>query len=163
MINARSETVATLPAFASPFKFRRCLIPADAFYEWKRSGKAKQPWCFEINDSEVFAFAGIWDRWREHGGWALETCSILTTTPNTVAAEVHDRMPVIIDRDDYDVWLDPGMHNLATLSDLLRPFKAHGMHSYPVSVRLNNVANDDEECACRAEPDATASQPFLFS
>src|SRR5215471_6853266 len=108
MINARSETVATLPAFASPFKFRRCLIPADGFYEWKRQGTTKQPWCFEINDGEMFAIAGIWDRWRDPGGDVLESCSILTTIPNAVTARVHDRMPVILDRDDYDLWLDPG-------------------------------------------------------
>ena len=163
MINARSETVATLPAFASPFKFQRCLVPADGFYEWKRTGRAKQPYCFEVHEGEVFAFAGIWDRWRGSGGTVVETCSILTTTPNAVAAQVHDRMPVILDRDAYDLWLDPGMQNVAALSDLLRPCDAISMRSYPVGTRVNNVANDDEECSRRVETASTASQSALFS
>jgi putative SOS response-associated peptidase YedK len=107
MINARSETASTKPAFRDALKSRRCLIPADAFYEWSRVGKTKQPYCFEVNEGELFAFAGIWDRWM-----AVETCSILTTTPNAVTSVVHDRMPVILDPDGYDLWLDPGMKDV---------------------------------------------------
>jgi putative SOS response-associated peptidase YedK len=107
MINARSETASTKPAFRDALKFRRCLIPADGFYEWSRTGKAKQPYCFEINEGALFA--GIWDRWKDAGGKWLETCSILTTTPNAVTSAVHDRMPVILHPDGYDAWLDPGM------------------------------------------------------
>jgi putative SOS response-associated peptidase YedK len=81
MINARAETAATKPAFRDALQSRRCLIPADGFYEWQRTGKAKQPYCFEVNEGELFAFAGIWDRWRDESGKAVETCSILTTTP----------------------------------------------------------------------------------
>jgi putative SOS response-associated peptidase YedK len=109
MINARSETAATKPAFRDALKSRRCLIPADGFYEWAKTGRAKQPYCFEVNDGRLFAFAGIWDRWRDPSGKAVETCSILTTTPNAVTARVHDRMPVILDPDSYDLWLDPGL------------------------------------------------------
>src|SRR5271167_3502916 len=95
MINARSETASVKPAFRDALKSRRCLIPADAFYEWKRVGKSKEPYCFELNEGELFAFAGIWDRWKNASGNVVETCSILTTTSNAVTAVVHDRMPVI--------------------------------------------------------------------
>jgi putative SOS response-associated peptidase YedK len=150
MINARSETASTLPAFRDALKFRRCLIPADGFYEWQRSGKTKQPFCFEILDGELFGFAGIWDRWQGGGG-AVETCSILTTTPNAVTSAVHDRMPVILDPDVYDLWLDPGMNDVVTASEMLKPFDAGLMRCYPVSTRVNNVANDDEQCSGHVE------------
>src|SRR5215467_9084324 len=106
-INARSETAATKPAFGGPLKFRRCLIPADGFYEWKRTGTAKQPFCFEVRAGELFAFAGLWERWRDPEGDWIRSCSILTTTPNAVTSQVHDRMPVILDKTDYELWLDP--------------------------------------------------------
>jgi putative SOS response-associated peptidase YedK len=151
MINARSETAATLPAFRDAMKSRRCIVPADGFYEWKRSGKAKQPYCFEVNDGELFAFAGLWERWKDADGKALETCSILTTTPNTVTSTVHDRMPVILAPDNYDLWLDPGFGDAAALSELLRPYDARLMRSYPVSARVNSVVNDDLQCAARVD------------
>jgi putative SOS response-associated peptidase YedK len=150
MINARSETASTLPAFRDALKFRRCVIPADGFYEWSRAEKTKQPFCFEVRDGELFAFAGIWDRWQG-GGIAVETCSILTTTPNAVTSAVHDRMPVILDPDNYDLWLDPGMRDVDSVSNLLRPYPAPLMRCYPVSTRINHVANDDEECSRRVE------------
>jgi len=106
-INARSETAATKPAFRDPFRFRRCLIPANAFYEWKRTGTSKQPFCFEVNQGELFAFAGLWDGWKNAEGQWIKTCSILTTVPNAVTSTVHDRMPVILRPDNYDLWLDP--------------------------------------------------------
>jgi putative SOS response-associated peptidase YedK len=147
MINARSETAATKPAFGDALKSRRCLIPADGFYEWMRTGKGKQPYCFEVNDGQLFAFAGIWDRWKDGSGNAVETCSILTTAPNAVTSAVHDRMPVILDPDSYDLWLDPGMKNVAVVSELLKPFDARLMRCYPIRTRINHVANDDEECS----------------
>ena len=147
MINARAETASTKPAFRDALKSRRCLIPADGFYEWMRAGKGKQPYCFEVNDGELFAFAGLWDRWKDASGKAIETCSILTTTPNAVTSPVHDRMPVILDPDSYDLWLDPGMKNVAAASGLLKPYDARLMRRYPVSTRINHVANDGEECS----------------
>jgi putative SOS response-associated peptidase YedK len=147
MINARSETAATKPAFRESLKSRRCLIPADGFYEWKRDGKAKQPFCFEVNQGQLFAFAGLWDRWKDPSGNWIKTCSILTTTPNAVTAAVHDRMPVVLDPDSYDVWLDPGLNDVVEVSNLLKPFDAGLMRSYPVSTRIKHVANDDEECS----------------
>ena len=99
MTNARSETVADKPAFREAFKNRRCLVPADGFYEWSRTGKAKQPSHFGMQDDSLFAFAGIWDRWKDGSGNPVETCSILTTRPNSLLAAVHDRMPVILERE----------------------------------------------------------------
>jgi putative SOS response-associated peptidase YedK len=151
MINARSETAATKPAFCDALKSRRCLIPADGFYEWMRTGKAKQPYCFEVNDGALFAFAGLWDRWKDPSGQWIKSCSILTTTPNTVTSSVHDRMPVILDPDCYDLWLDPGMHDMRAVSDMLKPFDARLMRCYPVSTRINHVANDDEGCSIPVE------------
>jgi putative SOS response-associated peptidase YedK len=147
-INAKSETAATKPAFRDPLKFRRCLIPADGFYEWKRTGAAKQPYCFEVNNGDLSAFAGLWDGWKNAEGQWIKTCSILTTTPNAVTSAVHDRMPVILDPDSYDLWLDPGMTDVQVVSEFLKPFDPSLMRCYPVSTRLNHVANDDEEC-CR--------------
>jgi putative SOS response-associated peptidase YedK len=151
MINARSETAATKPAFRDALKSRRCLIPADGFYEWARAGKTKQPYCFEVNEGELFAFAGIWDRWKDPSGQWVKSCSILTTTPSAVTAAVHDRMPAILDPDSYDLWLDPGMRDINAASELLKPYDAGLMRCYPVSSRINSVANDDEACSAPVE------------
>jgi putative SOS response-associated peptidase YedK len=151
MINARAETVSTKPAFRDAMKFRRCLIPADGFYEWSRTGRTKQPYCFEVNEGELFAFAGLWDRWKDPSGQWVKSCSILTTTPNAVTSAVHDRMPVILDPDAYNLWLDPGMTNVATAFEPLKPFHARLMRCYPVSTRINSVVNDDETCSAPVE------------
>jgi putative SOS response-associated peptidase YedK len=147
MINARSETASTKPAFRDALKSRRCLVPADAFYEWMRSGKTKQPYCFEVNEGTLFAFAGLWDRWKDPSGQWVQSCSILTTTPNAVTSTVHDRMPVILDPDAYELWLDPGMTNVAAASEVLKPYDPRLMRCYPVSTRINHVGNDDEGCS----------------
>jgi putative SOS response-associated peptidase YedK len=160
MINARSESASTKPAFRDALKSRRCLIPADGFYEWMRTGKAKQPYCFEVDEGELFAFAGIWDRWRDPSGQWVQSCSILTTTPNAVTAAVHDRMPVILDPDTYDVWLDPGMQNVAAASELLKPYDARLVRCYPASIRINNVVNDDAECSAPVEVAETQVRLF---
>jgi putative SOS response-associated peptidase YedK len=154
MINARSETAGTKPAFREALASRRCLVPADGFYEWRRTGTTKQPICFEVNDGELFTFAGLWDRWKDPAGQWIKSCSILTTTPNAVTAAVHDRMPVILDRADYDLWLDPGMKDVDTVSEMLNPYDARAMRSYPVSNRVNHVANDDADCAKPIELEA---------
>jgi putative SOS response-associated peptidase YedK len=146
MINARSETVLEKPAYRDSFKKRRCLIPADGFYEWKKVGKEKQPYNFGMTDDSIFAFAGIWDTWKSPDGTPVESCSILTTTPNALVADVHDRMPVILDRDDYEQWLDPGVKEPSTLTELLKPFAANRMRSYPVSRLVNSPKNDKPEC-----------------
>ena len=160
MINARSETASTKPAFRDAMKSRRCLIPADGFYEWVRTGKTKQPYCFEVNEGELFAFAGIWDRWKDPSGQWIKSCSILTTSPNAVTSAVHDRMPVILDPGNYDLWLDPGMKDVSAASDLLKPCDARLMRCYPVSSRVNDVGNDDDECSRRVE--VSEAQVRLF-
>jgi putative SOS response-associated peptidase YedK len=103
----------------------------------------------------------LWDGWKNSNGQWVKTCSILTTTPNAVTSAVHDRMPVILDPDSYDLWLDPGMQDVAAASELLKPYDARVMRSYPVSTRLNHVANDDEDC-CRHLEIAEVQNP-LFS
>jgi putative SOS response-associated peptidase YedK len=147
-INARSETVTTTASFSGPFRSQRCLIPANGFYEWKRNGKTKQPYCFEVGDGRVFAFAGLWDTWKNPNGEAIHTCAILTTTPNALLAEIHDRMPVILNPRDYDLWLNSG--RTEAMLQLLRPYSGQ-MRGFPVSTRLNYVQNDDAECAVPVE------------
>jgi len=161
MINARSETASTKPAFRDALTFRRCLLPADGFYEWQRRGKTKQPYCFEVSAGTLFAFAGIWDRWKGASGNTVETCSILTTTANAATSEVHDRMPAILDPASYDLWLDPAMRDVAAASELLKPYDARLMRSYPVSSRVNRVGNDDAECSSAVE--IAGAQDRLFS
>jgi len=151
MINARSETAASKPAFGEALKFRRCLIPADGFYEWQRVGKAKQPYCFEVNRGELFSFAGLWEIWKDPSGKALETCTILTTTANALTTAVHDRMPVILGPQYYDPWLDPATTDANVISELLKPFDARQMWCFPVSSRVNQPANDDSECSAPVE------------
>ncbi|MGA2965507.1 MAG: SOS response-associated peptidase [Terriglobales bacterium] len=147
MINARAETLTERPAFRGPMQSRRCLIPADGFYEWAKSGREKCPYCFMLADGSIFAFAGIWDQWKNPTGHPVETCSIITTTPNSLLAGIHDRMPVILERDCYDIWLDPGMKKADDLLYLLQPYRAESMRRYRVSSRVNSVRNDDPACA----------------
>jgi putative SOS response-associated peptidase YedK len=162
MINARSEEAASKPAFRESLKRRRCLVPADGFYEWRTAGKARQPYCFQLADGSVFAFAGIWDRWKnpkDPQGQPVESFSILTTTPNALTAEVHNRMPVIMPPEHYDLWLDPGFADTASLAELLKPFDAKLMQKYPVSSWVNSVANDDPQCSEPMSDPPVAAEP----
>ena len=147
MINARAESVSEKSAFRDPFKSRRCLIPADGFYEWRKDKSSKQPFHFGMADDSIFAFAGLWDRWKSADGQRIETCSILTTTPNALLEDIHDRMPVILQADNYDLWLDPGFSNTDALCELLRPYDARAMRRYPVSTLVNQVKNEMPQCA----------------
>jgi putative SOS response-associated peptidase YedK len=160
-INARSETVTTMPSVRDPFKSQRCLIPADGFYEWARNGKSKQPYCFEVGDGEIFAFAGLWDRWADPRGEVVESCTILTTTPNALLADIHDRMPAILRPADYDLWLNPTPEHTEGALRLLSPY-TDLMRRYPVSTRVNQVQNDDADCAKPVELEVPA-QSQLFS
>lgn len=146
MINARAETLAARPAFSEPLRLRRCLIPADGFYEWKREGKEKLPFCFTMANESMFAFAGLWERWMTPQAQPIESCTILTTAPNELMKDVHDRMPVILSPDAYDLWLDPRLTNVQELHPLLKPYPAEAMRRYRVSQRVNHVKNDDAEC-----------------
>ena len=131
-INARAETAATKPSFRDPLRNQRCLVPADAFYEWRRSAKEKQPFCFEVDDGAPFAFAGLWDWWRGPDQRLVESCTILTTTPNDLLFGVHDRMPVILPAEHYERWLDPGMQDMTRAISMLRPYDSSRMRRYPV-------------------------------
>lgn len=147
MINARCESAADRPAFAQALELRRCLIPADGFYEWQRMGKSKQPYCIALANDDIFAFAGIWERWKAPDGNWIKSCSILTTSANELVRDVHDRMPVILPPESYDLWLDPGFKDRDGIADLLKPMSAAAMKKYPVSTRVNSVDNDDAECS----------------
>lgn len=151
-INAVSETAAEKPAFREPMQGRRCLVPADGFYEWKKLNvKSKQPYNIGLADDQLFAFAGLWDRWRSPSGEKIESCTILTTDANELLRDIHDRMPVILRREDYDLWLDPGVTDPRRVQDLLRPFDARLMKVYPVSTFVNSPDNDSPECVKPAE------------
>jgi putative SOS response-associated peptidase YedK len=142
MINAKGETVSTKPAFRAAFKARRCLVLADGFYEWAKlpDGK-KQPYLIELASGELFAFAGLWERWQSPEGQEVETCTILTTQANTAVAAIHDRMPVIILPTDYDSWFDSG-----DPSELLQPIAPELLSLQQVGTHVNNPRNDDERC-----------------
>jgi putative SOS response-associated peptidase YedK len=144
LINARSETVARKPAFREPFQKRRCLVPADGFYEWRRVGRAKDPYLLKMRDGRTFAFASVWDRWGSDGA-PLEACAILTTAANALVAPIHDRMPVVLHRSDYALWLDPDAR-AEDLHRILVPFPAEEMVAHPVSSRVNRAGVDDPEC-----------------
>ena len=159
MINARSETAQQKPSFRAAFKARRCLIPADGFYEWKREGKAKQPYLIGLKEGGGFVFAGLWESWRVPAGLpltgklselepgdVLETCTILTTEANPALAPIHPRMPVILPPDAYDPWL-------AGEAIPLAPYPAEAMTYHPVSTLVNKPANDDERCVEAVESD----------
>ena len=142
LINARSETVADKPSFRTAFRKRRCLIPADGFYEWRREGKSKVPHWFSLRSGELFAFAGMWEKWQAPDGTSVESCATLTTAPNELMATIHDRMPVILKPSDYAVWLDPQIDDANALSSLLVPYPADEMQAEQVSDVINNARNE---------------------
>lgn len=146
MINARAETAAEKPAFRAAFKARRCLVPADGFYEWQRAGRQKQPFYFRLRDGTPFALAGLWEEWEAPGSEIIESASVLTTEANELVRPIHDRMPVILQREDYERWLDPETRAAETLRGLLRPYPAGEMSASAVSRRVNNARNDDAGC-----------------
>jgi len=144
LINARGETVAEKPSFRSAFRHRRCLVPADGFYEWKKLGpKEKQPWFITLKNKEPFAFAGLYEGWIPREGPKLETFAIITTSPNALLAPIHDRMPVILTRETWRQWLGEELLSPDKLKTLLKPLDAAKMEGWPVDKRVGNVANDD--------------------
>lgn len=148
MINARAETVATKPAFRNAIKTKRCLVPADGYFEWVREGKQKQPYWIRMKDEQPFLMAGLWERWRDKSvpdAEPIETFTILTTTANKLTADIHDRMPVIVSPNDYEPWLDTSV-SAETLSYMYEPFSAEDMRVDLVNPRVNSVRNDDEDC-----------------
>ena len=145
LINARAETVAEKPSFREAFSRRRCLVPLDGFYEWSRRGDRKRPFYFHMRDGEPFAVAGLWERW-EGGGGSLEICTLLTTEANGLLAPYHDRMPVIVRPEDYDLWLDADVRRPELLLPLLRPYSDDGLTAYAVSPVVNSPSNDSARC-----------------
>jgi len=156
-INARAETLSLKPSFSESFQRRRCLIPADGFYEWKRTGRARQAFFFQMNDEAPFVFAGIWDEWKSEGG-AISSCAIVTTTANALLEPIHDRMPVILTEESSRLWLDPRA-GPAELEQLLVPFPADAMKSHPVGSDVNYPKIDNHDLIRRvdAEPGTTLS------
>jgi putative SOS response-associated peptidase YedK len=146
MINARSETAAEKPSFRTAFKYRRCLIPADGFYEWQKINGGKQPVRIHMKDERPFAIAGLWEHWQSPDGSEIESCTLLTTTPNSLLKSVHNRMPVILAPEDYELWLDPYAQHPGEVQPLLRAFSPEAMTFYQVSTHVNNPRNEDPEC-----------------
>jgi putative SOS response-associated peptidase YedK len=147
-INARSETLEEKPSFKESFHQRRCLIPADGFYEWERTGKIAQPYFFQMCDESPFAFAGLWDTWPV-GRYSITSCAIITTTANELLAPIHGRMPVILPPETYDTWLGV---ELETVRDFLTPFPASKMTSHAVSYDVNHPKIDEEYLVTPVEP-----------
>ena len=141
-INARAETVASSPAFREAFKRRRCLVPASGFYEWQKTERGKLPYFIHLKDMELFAFAGLYDVWKDAEGKELRTYTIITTTPNDLVQPIHNRMPVILHPDDEAMWIDPKMNDTKALRALLQPFPVALMEAYPVSRAVNTPAID---------------------
>ena len=146
MINARAETVAEKPAFRAAFQRRRCLVLSDGFYEWQKVEQGKRPMYIRMKDGLPFAFAGLWERWRSPNGSTVDSCTILTTDPNELMRPIHNRMPVILPPEAYELWLDPAVQTPGPLLQLLRAYPVEEMEAYPVSPRVNNPANDDPLC-----------------
>jgi putative SOS response-associated peptidase YedK len=142
MINARSETVFDKPVFRMAIRRRRCLIPADGFYEWGTVGAVRQPYFIRLNDSRPFAMGGIWEHWESPEGDVIESCAILTAPANELMSSFHHRMPVIIDRDQFDRWLDPAVTDRSGIEDLLAPYPSERMACYPVSRLVDNPRHD---------------------
>jgi putative SOS response-associated peptidase YedK len=150
MINARAETVAEKPAFRSAFRHRRCLVPADGFYEWRKLGATKQPYRISRADGAPFAFAGLWERWRAPDGAVIDSFTIITTVANDLLRPIHDRMPVILDPADFGPWLEAGGVGR------LPPYAGAKLVAIPVSTRVNSPKHDDPACIAPLEGDAAA-------
>ena len=151
MINARSEEAASKPAFRSALRKQRCLVPCTGFFEWKAVADGskkprKQPYYIRRRDNRVFGLAGVWERWKAPDGALVESYSILTTSPNELVRSLHDRMPVILRRDDYDLWLDPAMQDASRLNPVFTPFAPTEMVATPVSTEVNSPTHDTPGC-----------------
>jgi putative SOS response-associated peptidase YedK len=155
LINARGETVNDKPAFRNAMKRRRCLIPADGFYEWKRDGAVKRPHYIRRKDGAPFAFAGLWETWMGPNGEEMETAAIVTTSANRVLAPIHDRMPVILPPDTYEIWLDTLNVDAETAAALIAPAQDELFETYEISPLVNRVANDgpDVQAPYTAQPE----------
>lgn len=145
MINARAETAAEKPSYRNAFKKKRCLVVADSFYEWQRTDDGKQPMLIRMKDGEPFAFAGLWESWKSPEGEMIYSCSILTTEPNELMQSIHDRMPVVLSKEDEQRWVDPDVQDDEVLKAMLKPYDASQMEAYPVSTEVNSPKNNGPE------------------
>jgi len=150
LINARAESLQEKPSFRDAFKSRRCLVPAIGFYEWKQDGKRKQPYFVKMKNGGLFAMAGIWESWQSPKGETVESCAMITTDANTIVAKLHDRMPVILPKDCYGIWLDSTREGFP-FPEYMRPYDPFKMTAYPVSSMVNDVMNEVEGCIRRVE------------
>jgi len=148
-INARAETLEEKPSFSESFRLRRCLIPADGFFEWKRTGREKRPFYFQLDEEMPFAFAGIWDTWSNHGD-AITSCAIITTAANELVGELHDRMPAILLDESQNSWLD-AKTDRTMLTEMLKPFPSFRMKKHPVSSTVNFPDNDSADLLVRVD------------
>lgn len=148
LINARAETILEKPSFRNSFKSKRCLIPADSFYEWslQEGAKKKTPYRFVVKDQRTFCFAGLWDSWKDPEGKIIESVTVITTQPNELLRRFHDRMPVILPFEAEDLWLSSENQDLEKLYGLLKPYPANLMDVYQISDRVNSPRNNDKEC-----------------
>lgn len=146
-INARAETVATKPAFRDAFRLRRCLVPASGYYEWaaRPGSKTKQPYYISLREGGLFAFAGLWEHWEKEGT-VIESCTIIVTEANELTRAIHDRMPVILEGQDYELWLSAEGRQVEHLQSVLKSFPSEQMQAYPVSTAVNNPKNESETC-----------------
>lgn len=154
MINARAETITQKASFKNAFKKRRCLVVADGFYEWQKVGDGKRPVYIRLKSGQPFGLAGLYETWRSPEGEDIMTCAIITTEANELMEPIHERMPVIIPKDNEDLWLDPQVQDETVLRELLTPYPADAMEAFPVSKRVNSPANNSAECIKPARPDA---------
>jgi putative SOS response-associated peptidase YedK len=145
MINARAETLAEKPSFRQAFERRRCIIPADSFYEWHREGETRRPMRIRLKDEPVFGMAGLWETWISPDGEKVHTCTAITTRPNRLMEKIHDRMPVILDPANEAEWLNPEIRDTGTLSRLLVPYESDKMEAYEVSPDVNSPKNNSPE------------------
>lgn len=146
LINARAETAGEKPSFRQAFRQRRCIVPASGFYEWAKVDGKKTPHYIHMTDGAPMPFAGLWESWKSPEGQVTETCTILTTTANSVVAPIHDRMPVILHPDEFSLWLDRELHEADRLAPLFAPYPADRLEVYPVSSLVNSPANDAPSC-----------------
>lgn len=146
MINARAETVTEKPSFRNAFKKRRCLVVADGFYEWQKVGDGKRPIYIRLKTGRPFGMAGLYETWHSPEGEEVKSCAIITTEANQLMQPIHDRMPVIIPKDNEDLWLDPSVQEATVLRELLQPYPASEMKAYPVSKRVNSPGNNSPDC-----------------
>lgn len=152
LINARGETITEKPSFRQAFRQKRCLIVTNGFYEWKREGKNKIPMYITFKDKRLFAFAGLWETFQTHKSEPLHTCTIITTTPNDLVREVHDRMPVILPKVNEHRWLDRTFEDVSSLQNMIKPFPADEMITYQVSSLVNSPRNEGASLLDKDEP-----------